>query len=485
MEKSVTKNKVIKSLFWKLMERTGVQGVTFLVSIVLARILTPDEYGTISIVMIFIALANVFIQSGLNTALIQKKNSDEIDFSTIFYVSLIIASALYVMLYLCAPIISDFYQKDITLVIRVLAVTLFFGAVNSIQLAFLSKKMDFKKLFFSNLGAVILSGVIGILAAYKGAGVWALVVQQLSNQFFAALIMWFTVKWRPGLLFSAKRLKHLFSYGWKILVTNLINTLFLDLRSLIIGKIYNAEMLAYFDKGKQFSSVIITNINGSIQSVMLPAYSAEQENRIYVKSMMRKSISVSSFVIFPAMIGLAMIAEPLIRIVLTDKWLPCVPFLQIFCFTYMLMPLHTTNLQAIMALGYSNYVLKIETIKKVIEILVLLLSLKFGPYMIALGTLVTSILAFFINAYPNRKLLNYGYMEQLCDIIPALFVSMVMGGIVYFISYISAPEWIVLLVQLTVGFFVFWILSKAFHLKAYSYIRDIIISTFKRKGESK
>ncbi len=300
MQNQNTKSKVLSSLFWKLMERGGTQGIQFIVQIVLARLLLPEDYGLIALVTIFIALANVFVQSGFNTALIQKKDADEVDFSSVFYLSLFVAGLLYIVLFFTAPFIADFY-RDLQLipVIRILAITLFFGAFNSIQNAYVSRNMLFKKLFFSSLGAILVSGIIGVIAAYMGYGVWALVMQQLSNQLMITLILWFTVKWRPRLLFSLKRVKVLFSYGWKLLASSLLNTLYMNIRTLIIGRIYSPATLGFYNRGEQFPKLIVTNIDGSIQSVMLPTLAAHQDDRIRVKDMVRRSIVTSSFVLFP------------------------------------------------------------------------------------------------------------------------------------------------------------------------------------------
>lgn len=321
-----SKNTIISSLFWKLMERGGTQGIQFVVQIILARLLLPEDYGIIALVIIFTSIANVFVQSGLNTALIQKKDADEADFSSVFYLSLLMACLIYIVLFLAAPFIAAFYKiPEITPVFRVLSITLFFGAFNSIQNAVVARNLEFKKLFFSSTGAILISGTVGIYMAYTGFGVWALVGQQISNQLFVTLILWFTVKWRPQLLFSLERVKALFSFGWKLLVSALIDTVYRDLRSLIIGKMYNPAMLGFYNRGQQFPSLIVSNINGSIQSVMLPVLSSQQDNRPRVKDMMRRAIVTSSFIIFPMMVGLAVTAEPLVKILLTDKWLPCVP----------------------------------------------------------------------------------------------------------------------------------------------------------------
>lgn len=486
MENKKTKSKILFSLFWKLMERGATQGISFIISIILARLLLPEDYGLIALVTIFISLSRVFVQSSFNTALIQKKDANEVDFSSVFYLSLFIAVLLYVILFFTAPLISMFYDKpQLIQVFRVLSITLFFGAVNSIQNAVIARKMQFKKLFFSSLGAIIISGTIGIVTAYQGFGVWALVIQQLVNGFMVTAILWFTVKWRPKLIFSFQRVKGLFSYGWKLLVSTLIDNLYMSLRSLIIGKIYTPDMLGYFNRGKQFPQLLVSNINGSIQSVMLPTLAAEQDNRKRVKEMVRRSIVTSSFILFPMMIGLAVVAEPLVKILLTDKWLPCVPFLQIFCISYALWPIHTANLQAINALGRSDIFLKLEIIKKIIGLIILGVSIFFGVYAIALGGVLSGIISTFINAYPNKELLNYSYKEQWKDIMPSLLISIVMGVVVYCINFVGLNSWITLLIQIILGVVLYIGMTKIFKLECYKYLINTFSDIAKnRKGET-
>ncbi|MFC0904982.1 lipopolysaccharide biosynthesis protein [Clostridium sp. MT-14] len=477
-----TKSKVISSLFWKLMERGGTQGIQFIVQIVLARLLVPNDYGIVALISIFIIIANVFVQSGFNTALIQKKDADEVDFSSIFYLSLLVASLLYIVLFFTAPLVADFYNiYQITLVLRVLSITLFGGAVNSIQNAVVSRSMQFKMLFYSSLGAILMSGIVGIALAYLGLGVWALVTQQLTNQFMITVIMWFTVKWRPKLIFSFERIKGLFSYGWKLLVSSLIDNLYMNLQSLIIGKIYNPAMLGFYNRGDQFPKVIVSNINGSIQSVMLPALASEQDNRKKVKNMVRRSIVTSSFVLFPMMCGLAIIAEPLVKILLTDKWLSCVPFLQIFCASYALWPIHTANLQAINALGHSDIFLKLEIIKKIIGLIILVISIHFGIYAIAVGTLISGIISTFINAYPNLKLLNYSYKEQIKDIMPSLLLSLIMGAVVYNFKWLHMVSWLTLIIQICLGIIIYIIMAKVFKLECYEYLLGTFKDIYRRR----
>lgn len=486
MENQNTKSNIISSLIWKLLERSGTQGIQFIVQIVLARLLLPEEYGIISIVMVFILLANVFVQSGFNTALIQKKDTDEVDFSSVLYLSLGVAGVLYVVIYLAAPFIANFYSQPLLIpVLRVLSITLFIGAFNSIQNAFVARNMLFKKLFLSSLVASIISGVVGITAAYHNWGVWALVAQQLTNQLMIAIILWFTVKWRPHLIFSTTRVKSLFSYGSKLLASELLDTLYSNLRTLIIGRMYTPSMLGYYNRGQQFPQLIVSNINGSIQSVMLPALSAHQDDRKRVKEMMRRTVVSSSFLIFPMMVVMAVVAEPLVKIVLTEKWLPAVPFLQMACFTFALWPIHTANLQAINAMGRSDIFLKLEIIKKIMGLIVLGVSLPFGVYAIALGGIFSGLIGTFINAYPNKELLNYSYKEQWLDIMPSLLISLIMGGIVYLFNFSNILAWQILILQIVSGGIIYILLVKIFKIESFTYLvgtmKQLINS---RKGPS-
>ena len=481
-----TKSNILSSLFWKLMERGGTQGIQFIVQIILARLLAPEQFGTIAIVMVFINLAQVFVQSGFNTSLVQKKDADEDDFSSVFYMSLGIAGILYVIMYISAPYIASFYRDPIlTPVLRVLSITLFAGAFNSIQNAFVSRNLLFKKLFKSSLGAMLISGTLGIIAAYKGLGIWALVIQQLVNQVAITIIMWFTVKWRPTLIISFSKVRKLFSFGWKLLASALLDTGYQELRTLIIGRLYTPSILGYYNRGQLFPKVLVSNIDGSIQSVMLPTLSAYQDDKKRMKEMMRRAIVSSSFLIFPMMVGMAVVAEPLVKIVLTDKWLPAVPFLQIFCISYALMPIHTSNLQAINAMGRSDIFLRLEVIKKVIGLTILLISLPFGVYVIALSSILTGIIGTFINAYPNKELLNYSYKEQWLDIMPSLLISLIMGGIVYLFNFLSFPVWQVLILQTVSGGIIYILLAKIFKIESFTYLVETMKQLIKsRKGVS-
>ena len=369
---------VISNFIWRFAERCGAQLVTFIVSIVLARILAPEDYGTIALVTVFTTILQVFVDSGLGTALIQKKNADDLDFSSVFYFNFVVCLVLYAAMFMAAPVIAKFYG-DVTLtpIIRVISLTIVISGVKGIQQAYVSKNMLFKRFFFSTIGGTIFSAFIGIGLAKAGYGVWALVAQQLSNATVDTVILWITVRWRPRKNFSWERLKGLLSFGWKLLVSSLLDTCYNNLRNLIIGKMYSPSDLAFYNQGDKFPKLIVTNINTSIDSVLLPTMSSAQDDRERVKNMTRRAIKTSTYVMAPLMMGLAFCATPIVKLVLTDKWLPCVPFLRIFCITYMFWPVHTANLNAINAMGRSDWFLRLEIIKKIMGMAILLSTMWF------------------------------------------------------------------------------------------------------------
>lgn len=472
---------VITNLLWKFLERGGYQGIVFLVQIILARLLAPEDFGNIAIITVFVNLANVFVQSGFNTALIQNKDTDETDYSSVFFLSLFIAVVCVGIIYIFAPGIAAFYNQPVlTNYLRVISISLIFGSVNSIQIAILSRKMEFKLLFFSSLGAAIISGVIGIVIAFKGGGTWALVIQQIGNNLFSCIIMWFTVKWRPRLEFSYVRIKKLFSFGWKLLCSGLIDVLYRNLYNLIIGKMYDSSVLGYYSKADQFPQVIVANINGSIQSVMLPAFSKYQENKKQIKSMMRRAIVTSSFFIFPIMIGLAACAENIVVILLTEKWIECVPFMRILCFSYALWPIHTANLQTLSAIGRSDIYLKLEIIKKIVGIISIIICIPLGVTALVWALLIVGIISTFINSWPNRKLLNYSLSEQIKDIIPSLIISLLMGAIVYFIGYLPFNPLLILFIQIITGIFIYVISAYLLKMECFFYLINMIREMIKK-----
>ena len=471
------KNSIFSNIIWKLLERFGVQGVQFVLQIILARILEPEHYGVLSIMVIFTTLANVFIQYGFNTSLIQNKDVTEDDYSSVFWVSLGISAVLYIILFAAAPFIAAFYEMpDIVKPFRIISLMIIPGALNSVQLAKVSREMNFKKVFFSNIAGIIISGAAGIAIACMGGGLWALVAQSLLNVTVACIVMLFTVKWRPKLVCSFKRIKVLFSYGWKLLASALIDTLYQDLSSLVIGKKYDSGMLGYYNRGKQFPQILINSVNGAVQSVLLPAMSSKQDSKDRVKTIMRTSMTMSAYIIFPMMAGLAGVAEPLISLLLTDKWLPCVPYIRIFCFSFAFWPVHTSNLQAINAMGRSDIYLKLEIIKKLYGLAVLLIAVFCfdSPIAIAMTGVVTAFISCFVNAYPNKKLVGYSYFEQMRDILPSFFMAAVMFVCVLTVGIIKANTAVLLIIQIITGVFVYLILSLIFKPEPFVTLKKMI-----------
>lgn len=470
-------NKLLNGLLWKFMERFGVQGVQFILQIILARLLSPEHYGVLSIMVIFTTLANVFIQNGFNTALMQDKDVTEEDYSSVFWVTLLVATILYGVLFISAPIIGQFYNMpSIVLPFRVIALMLFPGVINSIQLAKTSRELDFKKVFYGNIGGILVSGIVGIVMAYLGAGIWALVFQTVLNVTISTFVMWFMVHWRPMLHCDFKRVSKLFSFGWKLLVSSLIDTLYQDLSSLIIGKKYSSGTLGYYNRGKQFPQFVITAISSTVQSVMLPAMAEKQDEKSNVKHLMRNSIIMSSYLVFPMMAGLAGVAQTLISLLLTDAWLPCVPYMQIFCVSMAFNPVHACNLQAINAMGRSDIFLKLEVLKKGIGITALIIAVVMfeSPIAIAMTGVFTMFTSCFINAYPNKKLIDYSYFEQIKDYLPALLSSIVMFLVVFGAGQIECTMILKLLLQVLVGILVYVVLSAIFRLQGFKMLVGVL-----------
>lgn len=464
---------VFYNLFWRFAERCGAQAVSLVVSIILARLLAPEAYGTIALAMVFINILQVFVDSGMGTALIQKKDADDLDFSSVFYFNIAACLVLYAGLFLAAPSIAQFYgDPALTALVRALSLTVVVSGVRNIQQSYVSRHLLFKRFFFSTIGSTLASAVVGIAMAYAGFGVWALVGQSLSNVVTGTIILWATVPWRPRRMFSWQRLKGLLSFGWKLLVSSLLDTGYNNLRSLIIGKLYSSADLAYYNQGDKLPNLVITNINTSIDSVLLPTMANEQDDPARVRSMTRRAIKTSTYVMAPLMMGLAACAEPLIRLILTEKWLPCVPFLRIFCITYMFYPIHTANLNAIKALGRSDLFLKLEIVKKIVGLTILLCTMWHGVMAMAYSLLLSSVLSQIINTWPNRKLLRYHYLNQLADILPALLLACAMGLAVYCIQFLGWGDLPTLCVQIPVGAALYLAGSALLRLDSFLYLRS-------------
>lgn len=413
-------NSISSSLAWNLLERLGTQGTQLLVSIILARILMPEAYGVLSLITVFINLATVVVETGFGSSIIQKKNLQKREINTVFTFNLLVSLVLCSVIWLCAPLIADFYSKfDRNLLIRVIRVyslILPVGAVTSIQSAVIYRDMQFKKFFVVNISVIILSSAIGIGMALAGGGVWALVFQHLSAKVILLIALLFAVKWKPWLDFRFKQCMSLFRFGGNILFNRLLNMLYNQASSLVIGKKYNSNMLAYYTKANTFPSLIATNTDYALQKVMFSAYSKHQDNLAAVRQMMRKTISLSTFLLSPLLFGLLACSENFVRVVLTDKWLPCVIYMQIFCISFFLQPVGTTVAQALNGIGKSNITLRMGIITKVVGILVVLATVPFGVVYIAWGVLGTTVLSTVVYFIVNKKVFSYSFRDQLTDI---------------------------------------------------------------------
>ncbi len=478
------KQKVVSNLIWRFMERFGSQLVAMVVQIILARMLDPAVFGTVAKVTIITTILLVFVDSGMANSLIQKKDPDDLDFSSVFYFNMAFCLVLYAGLFAAAPAIARFYDDaQLTAIVRVLGLTVVVAGVKNVQQAYVSKTLQFKRFFFATLGGTLLSAAVGIVMVFCGFGVWAIVAQQLTNVTVNTAILWLTVGWRPKRMFSFERLKGLLGYGWKLLVSGLLDTVYNKLREIMIAVFYTDADLAYYNRGMTYPNLLVENINASIDSVLLPVLSAEQDHKEQVRNMTRRAIRISTYVMMPMMMGLAVCAEPLIRLLLTDKWLPCVPYLRIFCFSYAFYPLHTANLNAIKAMGRSDLFLKLEIIKKVFGVIILLVTLQYGVYVMALSLLFTSVMSQLINSWPNAKLLDYAYGHQLMDMLPAILLSLVMGAAVYPIQLFGWSDWVTLPVQVIAGAAVYILGSVIFRLDSFSYLLGIMKKLMHR-GES-
>lgn len=474
------KEKVLSGLVWTFGERILAQGVSFVLSIILARILMPNEYGIIAMVMVFINIANVFTSTGFGESLVQKKNADDLDFSTVFYCTLSLSVVIYIILFICAPYIADFYHtKEIVLVLRVLSLKIIFSSIATVQHAYVQKQMIFKKFFFSTLGGTIVSGVLGIMLAYAGAGVWALVAQYLINTIIDIIVLFVTVPWRPRLLFSLDRAKCLMNFGWKLVAANLINAVYNELRSLIIGRSYSSAALAYYNKGNQIPALAITNIDTAIGTVVFPAMS-EAENKERLKAIGRRTMKTTSYIILPIMIGLIVVSRPLIILLLTEKWENCIIFMQILCLYWMTQPIQTANWQIIKAVGRSDLCLRLEFLKKGIGVIMVIVAMEFGVVAIAISAAAFGVVSMIINMLPNKKLINYSIQEQLLDVIPSLLASLAMGVIIYIISFIEMPTVVLLIIQVILGMSIYVGLSYIFKIDSFNYI----LSMVRKKGDT-
>lgn len=478
------KTSVMSGLFWTFGERITAQLVSLVVSIILARLLSPDHYGIISIITVFITLCNVFVSSGMGSAVVQKKDATEEDFNTCFIIGLTVSIFLYIIIFLASPYIAKFYNmKELCLVMRVMGIRIIIASLNNIQHAYIQKQMQFKKFFFATLVGTIVSAIVGIILAYNGAGVWALVAQYLTNTVIDTIVLLFVGGWIPKLQFKLSKAKKIFSFGSKVLITNLVSTLEGNIRSLIVGKVFGPSDLAYYDQGNKYPSLLVTNVNNSINKVMLPAFSKKQDNLDELKKLLRQSIRVGVYILAPLLIGFAAISDNFIRFLLTDKWIACIPYIQIFCIVYLTRPLETSCHQALLAIGKSDIVMKIIVTINAIAIVTLLVAIFVfkSVFLVAIGSLLSSLISIFLFMIMSWKKMNYSPKEQLNDIGSSLIISIIMGLIVYFIGKTKINVLVLLIVQIIVGGLIYFVLSVFTKNESYDYIRNKLFNIIKKK----
>lgn len=455
------KNQVIQGAFWKFAERIAAQLVSLIVSIILARLLSPTEYGTISLVMVFITIANVFVNSGFGQALIQKKDADSLDFSSVFYFSLGFTGLIYIVLFFMAVPISKFYDMPILIpVLRVLAISVPIMGVNSVQQAYVARKMQFRLFFYATFIGTAISAIVGILLAYSGFGVWALVAQTLTNNVIDTIILQITIKWKITREFSFERIKSLLSYGWKLLLQSLILQIYSSLRSLLIGKFYTTEDLSYYTKGNQFPELISSNIDTGINTALFPVMSKAQDSIERVKAMARKTTNFTSYVMSPILIGFMAVAEPFISLLLTDKWLPCVPYLRICCIILLFRAPQTAILQAIKAVGRSDIVLKVDVPIRIFAIIILWISLQYSVYIFALSEIIVTLFGTVLYVIVAKQIIDYSGFEVCYDFLGNVLMASVMGIVVWKLGDILPFHFfIIMIIQVIVGAVTYFLLS--------------------------
>lgn len=485
MDDSQLKKKAFTGMLWKLTERIGAQMVTLIVSIILARLLTPDDYSVVGIVTIFFAFCNVFVVGGFNTALIQKKEADQKDYSSVLWMSLAIGASLYGILFFTTPWIAELYQKPLLIpVFRVMGLTLMIDAVKAVLYAYVSKQLQFKKFFFATLIGTLTSATIGIAMAYLGFGPWALVAQKMISSTIDTLVLILISKFRVRLKISWARIKGLFSYGWKIFVATLISTVYDQCNPLIIGLRFTTNDLSYYTKGRSFPMALNTSLDGALTSVLFPVMSKVQDDKAAVLQYTRRFMRTASYVIFPVMLGFLAVSDSFVRVLLTEKWMGASFYIQVFCVAYMLNIIQNGNLQTIRAIGRSDIILKLEVIKKTLYFIVIFATVMLStkPEHLALVSIVNTCIATLVNTAPNRKLIGYRYRDQIADLLPNLLISLAMGAAVYMMNYLAMGALVKLVLQLAAGMVIYVLLSVVTRNTSFRFLLKTIKRYIFKKG---
>ncbi len=454
------KNKTVNGVVWSAIERFSVSGVNFVFGLILARLLMPSDYGIIAMLAIFMAIAQTFIDSGFSNALIRKPDRSEADNATAFYFNVVVGIVSYLILFMVSPYIARFYNTPIlTSLTRILGLNLLFNSLCVVQQALLTIRIDFKTQAKISLSAAIISGLIGICFAYYNYGVWALAIQAVSAAFIRTNLLWILAKWRPKAKFSKESFHNLFGYGSKLLISGQLDTVYNNLYAIVIGKCFTATKLGVYTRADQWASFLAVNITGVLQRVTFPVLSTLQNDDDVLRVNYRKFLRLSGFVIFPLMMGLAAVAEPLTRFILTDKWIASVPLLRILCFALMLYPIHAINLNLLQVKGRSDVFLKLEVYKKIIGVFTLIITIPLGITAMCIGRMLTSWIALVMNTHYTGKIINLGFSQQIRDYIPSLLNSFIMSVIVYGITLVVSGSGFQLFMGTLVGI-IYYIFSN-------------------------
>ena len=474
MEPNLRK-KTTNGLLWSSVERFSNQGVQFLFSIILARLLAPEDYGIVAMVVIFFAIAQTFVDSGFSSAIVRKKDRTESDLSTCFYFNIFVGLGFYILLFLCSPFIADFYNQPIlSPIVKISGLTVLINSLCIVQQAQFTIRIDFKTQAKVTLTSTVISGILGILLAYLGYGVWALVWQGVIGSFIRMFLLWLFSKWRPRESFSKDSFHYLFGYGSKLLASGLLDTTYNNIYPIVIGKFYSPAQLGNFSRAQGWASLPSSNITGVLQRVTFPVLTEMQDDDERLATNYRKLLRMSAFVVFPLMMLMAAIASPLIRVVITAKWDACVPYLQIICFAMMWYPIHAINLNLLQVKGRSDLFLRLEIIKKVVGVSVMCVTIPLGVTAMCFGMVFSSMIALFINTYYTGKLINVGYLTQMKDLLPIILISLLVSACAYASTWLFSIEWIKLFMAVVIGGIMYLILSIFFAKDEYIEVMNVI-----------
>lgn len=463
------RSRTVNALFWSFLESVGQRAVQVLISIVLARLLFPEQFGLIGMLTIFMATGQAFLDSGFGAALVQKRDATPTDVCSIFYFNIAAGAATASLLCLAAPLIAAFYNQPILVpLIRVLSLTVVINSVGLIHSITLTREINFKTQAAISVIGSLLSGVIGITMAATGFGVWSLATQQISNAFFRTVFLWLLNPWRPVNLFSLKSLREMFGFGSRLLASGLLNQIFDNIYLLVIGKLFSATDLGLFTRAKSLADIPSQTLSGMVAQVTFPVFATIQDDPARSKRGMKKALTTLVMVNFPMMIGLAAVARPLVLVLLTDRWAESIPYLQAFCFLGLLFPLHAINLNLLQALGRSDLFLRLEIIKKVLIVANIAVTWQWGVSAMIDGMIVVSLLSYYLNSFYTGMLIDYRIWEQLRDLLSYLIVAGLMGIAVCATTLFAFPnDWSMLLVRLSVGIVIYVCVCRLFRLAAF------------------